>query len=278
MSESQARVEVRGSPQRCPYCHDECSPSENDAVCHACLARHHRSCWEESGRCASCSGARALVIEPGSSPPPRASFPTIEQLPEALRASVEHELADGEKLVWVGQPSREAIKRTASVERRRALKGAASSFVLFVACSLACATFPDALFAPLRSFSPLWTSVVRSLLLPLWALIFLVIFVSSVYRAFVRSRAFMEARGTAYALTPRRAIIFEQNASGETTVRSYVPGELGAMFRKELPDGTGDLVLLLEWTNLPKERGFHGIDRVREVEAMVRATLLAKAV
>jgi hypothetical protein len=57
-------VEVRGSPTRCPYCHDECTAAQPHSVCEACLARHHESCWDSHGSCATCSSTRRLAPVP----------------------------------------------------------------------------------------------------------------------------------------------------------------------------------------------------------------------
>jgi len=55
--------------QRCPYCHSSVAPEAEDWVaCKQCLARHHRACWDEGHRCASCSATTPLVAEA----PPRA--------------------------------------------------------------------------------------------------------------------------------------------------------------------------------------------------------------
>src|SRR5271155_4603745 len=49
------RIEVDRSPTRCPYCHDDVKPAEDAwVVCTDCLARHHKECWQDSARCASC--------------------------------------------------------------------------------------------------------------------------------------------------------------------------------------------------------------------------------
>jgi hypothetical protein len=62
--EVEAREDVRAaaSPVRCPYCHSDVSPDARDWVaCRKCLARHHASCWRESGACASCRGNEPLI-------------------------------------------------------------------------------------------------------------------------------------------------------------------------------------------------------------------------
>ena len=56
-------LQVTGAPTRCPFCHDGIEPDQEAwAVCKACLARHHASCWREGGaRCAGCAGTKAFV-------------------------------------------------------------------------------------------------------------------------------------------------------------------------------------------------------------------------
>jgi hypothetical protein len=56
---------------RCPFCHDDLSAeSAGWVACRKCLARHHRDCWLEAGRCSACgsververSRRKALVV------------------------------------------------------------------------------------------------------------------------------------------------------------------------------------------------------------------------
>src|SRR5579871_4463817 len=56
-------------PTRCPFCHaDIAIESEEWVACAACLARHHRECWEEAGACSSCGDeARVENTKPRSS-------------------------------------------------------------------------------------------------------------------------------------------------------------------------------------------------------------------
>lgn len=53
------RIQVRGSPSRCAYCHDDLSTAKT--ACHACLAPHHPECWED--KCAACGASQRLVAE-----------------------------------------------------------------------------------------------------------------------------------------------------------------------------------------------------------------------
>lgn len=54
------RVQPQAGATRCPFCHDECTPDAEVAVCRTCLSRHHAECWSEGGACASCSGSEFL--------------------------------------------------------------------------------------------------------------------------------------------------------------------------------------------------------------------------
>ncbi len=93
-----------------------------------------------------------------------------------------------------------------------------------------------------------------------------------------------QARKTLYALTNRRAIIWEPAWFGATTVRNYTAAGLGHMSRTERADGSGDLVFEEITTygsnnngtsSRTTRRGFLSIDKVREVEELVRRTLLS---
>jgi hypothetical protein len=86
--------------------------------------------------------------------------------------------------------------------------------------------------------------------------------------------------GTLYALTDRRAITWVPEYPAKVAVKSFYPPDLRSVYRKESPDGSGDLILEEATTPGPKgvpatvAKGFLGIDRVREVEQLVRDTLL----
>jgi len=54
------RVQPQAGATRCPFCHDECPPDAEVAVCRTCLSRHHAECWSEGGACASCSASEFL--------------------------------------------------------------------------------------------------------------------------------------------------------------------------------------------------------------------------
>ena len=96
-------------------------------------------------------------------------------------------------------------------------------------------------------------------------------------------RQWRTARRTCYLLTTRRAIVCEPGWGRSMNVYSYTPDALGRIQCHAAPDGTGDLVfeehggfqasINQHQTAHPLRRGFLGIDRVREVEQLVRQTL-----
>jgi hypothetical protein len=85
---------------------------------------------------------------------------------------------------------------------------------------------------------------------------------------------------TCYALTNRRVIVWEPGWFGGVQVRSYRPPELGSMTRNQRSDGSGDLIFREFTTFGPNGRrnvtrhGLMAIERVQEVEALIRSTLL----
>jgi len=82
------------------------------------------------------------------------------------------------------------------------------------------------------------------------------------------------ARRTVYAITDRRAIVFQGGWS--TTVRSYAPEQLSQVFRREHRDGTGDVIIAVDgWQNRygtrrATEAGFLRVREPKTVEAMLK--------
>jgi hypothetical protein len=83
-------------------------------------------------------------------------------------------------------------------------------------------------------------------------------------------------RKIVYALTDRRALVWTPNfLGGGFTTRSYAGEGLGRMNRVERANGSGDLIFEEQYTSRSRSQyGFMAIDRVREVEELVRLTLL----
>jgi hypothetical protein len=91
------------------------------------------------------------------------------------------------------------------------------------------------------------------------------------------------ARQVCYALTDRRAIVWEPRFFRGVEVRSYGPAQLGKIRRTEYPDGSGDLVFeevitfgrnSEGYTTTNRQRhGFLCIANVRQIEELLRKAL-----
>jgi hypothetical protein len=180
----------------------------------------------------------------------------------ALADRVAAELETGERLVWAGQPR------------------------------LDLATRPKYLLIPFGIaflvFSLVWMIVAGLLTLGLMApcaLPFIAVGIGMIMSpVWLRRRA----QKVLYALTDRRAMIWEPGWFRNITVRTYTAAGLGRMARMERADGSGDLVFeeftTATWdsntntnTHTTTRRGFLCIDQVREIEDLVRRTLLSES-
>src|SRR5262249_42546884 len=160
-----------------------------------------------------------------------------EPLPADVQAKVDAELAPGERLVWVGQPL-PGLYRLRSIPLVIVGVFFLGFTVLWFGITLGigavgvgaagAAGAPGAWgvggLLPSFSLSGLTPAVGGVLLVtsPLW--------MGSV------------ARKTVYALTDKRAILWEPSLFSAVQVRSYTASGLGAMTRNERGDGSGDLV------------------------------------
>lgn len=96
-------------------------------------------------------------------------------------------------------------------------------------------------------------------------------------------RQWRAARRTCYLLTTKRAVICEPGWGKLMLVKNYQRHMLRNLRTVEYPDGSGDLIfeefLSVETetngiqTSQPVRRGFLDVERVRELEALVRRTL-----
>jgi hypothetical protein len=197
-----------------------------------------------------------------------------DSLPPKVAARVEAELQPGEKLVWLGQPSPWrgfvaslfvagiglffvgfALVWFLLTGGLALLTGAAAGNqpeagalpAAFLGCFSLCA-LPFVLVGALLLGAPLWSRYA--------------------------------AKRTCYAITDRRAILWEPRAFGAWQVRSYGPGSLRELSRVERADGWGDLILD-EYQTRDSDggrhitrRGFFGIPNVHEVERLLRQTLI----
>jgi hypothetical protein len=162
------------------------------------------------------------------------------------------ELSTGERLVWIGQPRLDLAVRPAwflipfgvlltTIALVWTLMTLVLTFGILAPCGL-----PFIAVGVLFMFSPLWLRAM--------------------------------ARRTVYALSDRRAILWQPGWFGQVSVQSFTASGLGQMSRLERPDGSGDLVFQVYTTGVGENahtvrRGFMGIDHVRDVEELVRKTL-----
>ncbi|HZU99136.1 MAG TPA: hypothetical protein VFF73_20685 [Planctomycetota bacterium] len=177
-----------------------------------------------------------------------------ELLPAEKAGRIECELDRGESVLWAGEPRPWSRARSAFAIWLFAVPWTAFAVFWMGGAALSGAPLPFVLFG-----TPFVLVGIGLLSLPFWAM-----------------RA---ARRTCYALTDRRVIALE-GGLGSIVTRSYLPDQLGRMTRTERSDGSGDLVIeAREWRDSDGDRrtiknGLMGIDRVREVERLIRSTLL----
>jgi hypothetical protein len=195
------------------------------------------------------------------------------QLTPEQEDRVRSELSPDEKLVWIGQPRPDLAARGSCF-----VVGMGVFFILFSLFWIGIALYVGGMFAQQAAWG---AADILPMLFPVCGVPFVVIGI-----LMLNAPGWMRARGrrTIYALTDRRAILWEPNWVTSITTRSYTRDGLGRMARQENADGSGDLIFeefVTYGTNSDgartshlNRRGFLGIDRVREVEQMVRETLL----
>lgn len=197
-------------------------------------------------------------------------------LPDELDARVRSELDSDEQLLWVGQPRPSRFARSAIPLVVFGIPWTA--FAVFWVAGASGILFggfggpvngPAGLGAFFGCF-PLFG--VPFVLIGLWML-------SSPY--WLRRKA----ERTYYALTDRRAILWEAGWFGSVDVRSYRPAQLAKLRRTEHADGSGDLVFEetvtigrnsdRQMTTSTQRHGFLAIDHVHQVEELLRKALLS---
>lgn len=81
-------------------------------------------------------------------------------------------------------------------------------------------------------------------------------------------------RNTVYLITNKRAIIIQGSSS--ITIRSFPPAQVNDLYRRENPDGSGDVIMSIRnWKDSDgdarrEEIGFVGVRRVQQVEKMLK--------
>lgn len=92
------------------------------------------------------------------------------------------------------------------------------------------------------------------------------------------------ARNSVFAITNERVVVIEATGVfGNVSVRSFLPGSLDVIERRDGRDGDGDLVFeRREWVDSDGDRrvseyGLFGVRNVREVERMVRQLVASRS-
>ncbi len=179
-------------------------------------------------------------------------------LPDELVSLVDRELDSDEHVEWVGQP---------------------------IAGRLARSSLPIVVFGiPWTAFAVFWTVMASGIttrkgggewswVFALWGVPFILIGLGMLTSPYWMQR---RAKRTAYVLTDRRAIVLSLGWRSSASVRSFQPGALTDLQRKERADGSGDLVFTNDLSSASRGRsmstavGFLAIPNVKEVEARVR--------
>lgn len=148
------------------------------------------------------------------------------QVPYALREWVDREIEPGERLQWMDVPAPRFFTGPATAAFLFGIPWTA--FAVFWTVMAAWGTRQAAHTGAPRAFS---------ILFPLFGVPFILIGLGMLSCPFW---AYRKARRTVYAITDRRAILFEGGRS--LTVRSFPPDKLRNVFRKERKDGSGDVI------------------------------------
>jgi hypothetical protein len=225
------------------------------------------------------SGFAADAVAPSNQRPAAAATFEGQEIPAAFREAVEKELTGDEKLLWVGRPSRNAQVRPPEPMLK---------VVGIGLLALAAVTVLFSLVAGGGVFG-----VVFAVFLALIGLAFLLPWL-------VKQPT---AARCCYAITSRRALLVEASVWRKAAVQSYLPHQLLGLERRDndAVPGAGDLIFEYVFA-LPGQsfnlatgaayqrgpgagssttaqrvpRGFLDLDQVREVEALLRRTLLGQ--
>jgi hypothetical protein len=188
-----------------------------------------------------------------------------EALPEWLAMRLRAEMRPDETLVWTGRPIPAVAARGAWIF---SLVGGVMLVPMVVMAVVFCGiTLAITLLTKNICFA--------LFLLPFFAVLLVIVGMIAVVPFWVRYRA----GHTVYALTDRRALIWQKGPFA-FHVRSFAREQLLEFQRNERPDGTGDLIFeQIPWRDghghqYLRSVGFTSIARVRDVEELIRATLL----
>lgn len=176
-------------------------------------------------------------------------------IPFRLRDVVDRELERDDRIEWLGMPKR----------------------VYFTPVAIGAFLFG----IPWTAFALFWTAAAAEFklpafnkgfdLFPLFGVPFVLIGLAMLSSPIW---AYWRAGKTVYIVTNRRAITFDGGWS--TTIRSYPPDKLTDIYRREKPDGSGDVIIARRaWRDSDGDRqteelGFMRIADVKDVERRLK--------
>lgn len=174
-------------------------------------------------------------------------------IPPALTAMLEQELCDNEQLLWTGQPNPVALARKPWY------------FFLFGIAFVGGPVAGMPLMVPTSPLpGPLPAIIIMSILGVFLTLGFLL---ATLPLTFARL-----ARKTLYAVTDRRALIFEARPFASHMVWKYGPAHAKKATIRNYNNGLGDLLFFCHpWQDVRLDRGFNCIDDLRGARQAVDA-------
>jgi hypothetical protein len=193
-----------------------------------------------------------------------------EPLPVEAARIIEDELTPGEKLVWCAQPHSWAFAK------------AAIPVFLFGLVFFGFSIFWETMALtttqaqPKNGAAPPAVAVV----FPLFGVPFVLVGLCMVLSPL---GYVLKAKRTVYGLTDKAAIVMRGQLLGGREVTRFGPQQLDQISRRDSMGGRGDLIFQYvnygNWrsrngTPVMRPDGFIGIDNVRDVERLLRATLL----
>jgi hypothetical protein len=194
------------------------------------------------------------------------------EVPEKYKQRIEDELSKGERLIWCGQPSRRIVVIRSLIYTAIGAIVALSALVFALVNMMGRGAHVGN--ALMGGFIGVMVGI-PLMLTPLWRL--------------------WKAGRTCYVLTSRRCIVWRCEWYGGVTMDNYSPAQLTNMFRRDMwlfGNGGGDVVFrtLTIITTTHYRRGgtstsmqtylygFLAVENVRDIERLVRETLVDKLV
>ena len=203
---------------------------------------------------------------------------------KAIDPVIQAELADGERLVWVGHPRRNPAAG--------ALPPIFRGLCLFTGGMVGLLGMSCVLIGLFDQPGVIVGVVMFGLCLGMISLVILVVGLRDLLGVLLPGTAILaapdpiqrwferRARATRYALTDRRIILWEPAGYNDVRVRSLRRKDLSGISRTQRADGSGDLFLevmahsVVDGSSAPVPLGsLRKISEVRAVEVLIRATL-----